>query len=625
MLPSKRTIIILHDLFMAGFAWQFSWWARFNFEFPFQDWRLSVFLTPIVMLIQGGVYSMFKLYRGMWRFASVPDLLNILRAAALGALCITLAMFILFRLEGVPRSILILYPMVLVFCLGAPRLGYRFLRDRRVSLDRSAVTTRVLIVGAGRAGEMVVREMLRDGRYFPVGFVDDKPDLRAAEIQRVRVLGGVDDIPELCRYHRPDIVVIAVPSAGTEQMRRIVERCEEAGVPMRMLPGLSKMVAGAAVLNEIREVSINDLLGREKVHLDRDTIAAGGILGRTIMVSGAGGSIGAELCRQIHGLAPARLVLLDRSEFGLYRIHHELLSAAEKGPTEIIAALGDVCDTGAMDRMLATHRPQVLFHAAAYKHVPLLEDHCREAALNNVFGTLTLADAARAHACDRFVLISTDKAVNPASVLGASKRVAELVCEARNAPGTTRFITVRFGNVLGSDGSVIPIFQSQIRRGGPVTVTHPDVTRYFMTNTEACGLILQAAVMGNGGEIFVLDMGEPVRIAYLAEQMIRLTGAVPGPDIRVEYTGLRRGEKLSEELFHDHEQRESTAHPKIFLARHPRLDWSRCEIELERLRKCCHAGDAAAVRAQLWQICGLSSEPRESVSDNEPCQPARAG
>jgi FlaA1/EpsC-like NDP-sugar epimerase len=602
MLPSKRTIIILHDLFMAAFAWQFCWWVRFNFEFPFQDWRLSVLLIPLVMTLQGAVYFIFRLYRGIWRFASVPDLLNIARAAVLGAMCITLAMFILFRLEGVPRSILILYPMVLIFGLGAPRLGYRFLRDRRVSLDTSTVTTRVLIVGAGRAGEMVVREMLRDGRYFPVGFVDDKPELRKAEIQRVRVLGDVDAIPDLCREFRPDIIVIAVPSANSEQMRRIVERCEEGGTPMRLLPGLSKMVAGATVLNEMREVSINDLLGREKVELDRGIIEAG-ISGRTVLVSGGGGSIGAELCRQILALAPARLILLDRSEFGLYRIHQELLHA--RAHSELVAVLGDVCDAAAMRDLMTRHRPQVVFHAAAYKHVPLLEDHCREAVLNNVFGSVVLADAARAQACERFVLISTDKAVNPVSVLGASKRVAELVCEARNGLDATRFITVRFGNVLGSDGSAIPLFQSQIRQGGPVTVTHPDVTRYFMTNTEACGLILQVAAMGNGGEIFVLDMGKPVRVAYLAEQMIRLTGAVPGRDIRIEYTGLRPGEKLSEELFHEFEQREQTAHPKIFLARHPPVDRQRRDKELAELRRACEQADAAAIRDQLWKICNM--------------------
>ena len=602
MLLSNRTIIILHDLFMAALAWQFCWWARFNFEFPYQDWRLSVLLIPLVMLLQGGVYFAFRLYRGIWRFASIPDLLNIVRAAVLGAMSISLVMFLLFRLDGVPRSILILYPMVLIFCLGAPRLGYRFLRDRRVTFDTTTVTTRVLIVGAGRAGEMVVREMLRDGRYFPVGFVDDKPELRKAEIQRVRVLGDVDAIPSLCRDHRPDIIVIAVPSAGTEQMRRIVERCEEGGTPMRLLPGLSKMVAGAAVLNEMREVSINDLLGREKVELDRGIITAG-LQGKTVLVSGAGGSIGAELCRQIFRLGPARLVLLDRSEFGLYRIHMELQQDAAGAQTPMVAVLGDVCDGVTVQRLMETHRPQVVFHAAAYKHVPILEEHCREAVLNNVFGSLTLADAARAQGCERFVLISTDKAVNPVSVLGASKRAAELVCESRNGLDATRFITVRFGNVLGSDGSAIPLFQSQINAGGPVTVTHPDVTRYFMTNTEACGLILQAAAMGNGGEIFVLDMDTPVRVAYLAEQMIRLTGAVPGRDIRIEFTGLRPGEKLHEELFHEFEQREQTVHPKIILAWHPHANWSSLAPALETLRDACQHGDDTVIREQLALVC----------------------
>ncbi|MBI2993844.1 MAG: polysaccharide biosynthesis protein [Gammaproteobacteria bacterium] len=612
MLISKRTIIILHDLFMAALAWQFAWWARFNFEIPFPGFQLSLYTIPVVVLIQGFIFSMFHLYRGMWRFASLPDLWNIVRASVLGALGITLALFILFRLEGVPRSILVLYPILLIFFLGGPRLSYRYLKDRKLSLQPIGQAKRVLIIGAGRSAEMLVREMLRDGQYFPVGFVDDRPDLRHSEIHGVRVLGPVDSIAEFCRRTSPEVIVIAIRSATGAQMQRIVEKCEETGVPLRTLPGLDEMVAGAPVLRELREVSVEDLLGRERVELDWKAIESG-LAGKVVLISGGGGSIGSELCRQIARLAPARLVVLDRSEFNLYRIHRQVgrLNPALR----VHAELGDIRDGAAVERLLKRHHPEVVFHAAAYKHVPMLQEHVREAVLNNIFGTITLADAVRRQGCEKFVLISTDKAVAPANVLGASKRVAELLCEARNSGAGTKFITVRFGNVLGSDGSVIPLFQEQIDAGGPVTVTHPEVSRYFMTVREACELILQAGAMGRGGEVFVLDMGNPVKIAYLAEQMIRLAGAVPGRDVRIEFTGLRPGEKLFEELFHSYEQREQTAHRKIFLARHPEIDRQFLEARLTELRAACDHFDEEAI-AGLLKTLTSGAPLREARASN---------
>lgn len=599
----KRTAIIVHDLIMAALAWQLAWWARFNFEFPFPNWWVSLFAIPFVLAIQGIIFSAFRLYRGMWRFASIPDLWNIVRASLLGALCITLMLFILIRLEGVPRSILILYPFFLMFCLGGPRLTYRFLKDRKVSFDSVGVTTRVLVVGAGRAGEMLVREMLRGGQYFPVGFIDDRPELRSAEIRGVRVLGPLESIVELCEAHSPDIIVIAISSATREQMQRIVEKCEETGVPMRTLPGLNEMVVGGAALRELRDVSIEDLLGRARVELDWKAIESG-LTGRVVLVSGGGGSIGSELCRQIAQIAPARLIVLDRSEYNLYRVQRSL---AQLSPAlKVAAVLGDVCDPGGTQRIIAQHSPEVIFHAAAYKHVPLLQDHARAAVLNNVFGTATIADAARRHGCKKFVLISTDKAVNPTSVLGASKRVAELVCGSRNGESGTKFITVRFGNVLGSEGSAIPLFQEQIRSGGPVTVTHPEVARYFMTSREACQLILQAGAMGRGGEVYVLDMGSPVKIAYLAEQMIKLAGAVPGRDISIEFTGLRPGEKLFEDLLYDNERREQTAHPKIILARQPDVDRRYLESRLMNLHSACDQFDEEAIISELKELTGVA-------------------
>jgi len=612
MLLNKRTIIIVHDLAMAALAWQVAWWARFNFEFPFSGWWTSVYMLPFVVAIQGIVFFRFRLYRGLWRFASVPDLWNIIQSALLGSLCITLGLFILFRLDGVPRSILILYPLLLTMFLGGPRLGYRFLKDRKLSLQTPGETRRVLVIGAGRTGEMLVREMLRDGQYFPVGFLDDAQELRNSEIHGIRVLGPVDAIGEICRRTTPAMIVIAIRSATSQQMQRVVEKCEETGIALRTLPGLNEMVAAGAVLRQIRDVSVEDLLGRERVELDWKTIETG-LNGRVVMVSGGGGSIGAELCRQIARLSPARLVILDRGEFNLYRIHQQI--ARLKPTLGVAAALVDARDAAALDRLLREQRPEVIFHAAAYKHVPILEQHVREAVLNNVFGTATLADAARRHGCEKFVLISTDKAVAPASVLGLSKRVAELLCEARNSGSGTKFITVRFGNVLGSDGSVIPLFQEQIDAGGPVTVTHPDVTRYFMTVREACELILQSGAMGRGGEVFVLDMGQPVRIAYVAEQMIRLAGAVPGRDIRIQYTGLRPGEKLTEELFYAYEQREQTSHRKIFLARHPEIDRQTLDARLAELKAACDRCDDVAAAEMLRQLGG-NAPLREGRASN---------
>jgi FlaA1/EpsC-like NDP-sugar epimerase len=616
---SKRTIIIVHDLVMAALAWQLAWLARFNFEFPFHGWKTALALMPVIVAVQGAVYFWFRLYRGRWRYASVPDLWNIVRASLLGALCITLALFILFRLEEIPRSILILYPVLLVMCLGTPRLAYRFVKDRRMALDTTAAVKTCLIVGAGRAGDMLVREMLRDPQYFPAGFLDDRAELKNTELHGVRVLGPVKDIAAICRSIPVDFIVIAIPSATSEQMRRIVALCEEPGLPLRTLPGLGEMVAGAPVMTGLRNVAIEDLLGREKVELDWKTIESG-LAGKSVLVSGGGGSVGSELCRQIARLAPDRLVVVDRSEFNLYRIRKELTQA--NPDLRLHAMLGDVCDPRTVEHLMKSHRPDVVFHAAAYKHVPMLQEHLREAVLNNVFGTLVLADAARRHGCGRFVLISTDKAVRPTSVLGITKRIAELVCETHNSRDGTRFVTVRFGNVLGSDGSVVPLFEEQIRNGGPVTVTHPEVMRYFMTAREACELILQAGAMGQGGEVFVLDMGEPVRIMYLAEQMIRLSGFVPEQDVRIEFTGLRAGEKLREELFHRHEQRETTVHPKIFLARHPEIDVAALNAGLAQLREYCDRFDEEAIRGLLRDLAGDGALRVSSGAKVVPITPA---
>lgn len=603
-LKSSATVII-HDMLMAALAWQVAWWLRFNLNFPFYNWELSFYTLPVVLLVQGLVYQRFKLHRGLWRFASLPDLWNIFRAAIFGALCITLVLFIWSRLEGIPRSILVLYPVLLMFFLGGPRLIYRMWKDHSFNFKAVSNAKKVLVVGAGHAGEMLVRDMLRDGNYAPVGFIDDNVALADAEVHGIRVLGNVDSIADICNEKSIDIIVIAVPSASSDQMRKIVANCEKTGCPMRTLPQLRDMVSGKVAVSELREVSIEDLLGRESIELDWDTIRDG-LTGKVVMVSGGGGSIGSELCIQISRLNPARLIIFERSELNLYNIEKILLE--QKPPIRIHAVLGDLCDREKVDNVLAAYKPDVIFHAAAYKHVPMLQMQVREAVRNNIFATRNLAESAIQYKCKKFVFISTDKAVNPANVLGCSKRVAEMYCEWKNQQDGTRFITVRFGNVLDSGGSVVPLFREQIRNGGPVTVTHPEITRFFMTIPEASQLIMQAGAMGKGGEIYVLDMGKPVKISYLAEQMIKLSGRNPGKEIKIVYTGLRPGEKLFEELFYENEDKDATAHPKILLARHSDINWLLFSDKLSDLENACSSCDEELIRQILEELVPVNED-----------------
>ena len=513
----------------------------------------------LVVVLQGVVFWYTGLYRGLWRFASLPDLGNIIRASLIGVLAITLALFLFNRLEGVPRSVFLAYPFILTVMLGLPRLLYRLWKDHGLDFYERTDRIRVLIVGAGSAGEAVARDMHRRGRFVGVGFVDDNSELRGTRIRRLPVLGNIDELPRVVDDLEVQRVIIAIPSASDEQMLRIVELCEAANVEFRTLPRLQELMEGRSSIHQLKPVAIDDLLGRTPVTLNWESIHAG-LAGKSVLVTGGGGSIGAELCRQIARLGPKNIVLLERSEFNLFKISGEL--ERHFPDVQVLAVPGDVADAVTVNHLLETARPEVIFHAAAYKHVPLLESHLREAVLNNVLATETLALAAAEHQVETFVFISTDKAVNPASWMGATKRAAEILCQNLNAHSETRFITVRFGNVLNSAGSVVPLFQEQIAEGGPVTVTHPDVQRYFMTITEACQLIMQSAVLGKGGEIFVLDMGKPVRIRFLAEQLIRLAGKTPGDDIAITYTGLRPGEKLFEELFHGEEPYAQTDHKK---------------------------------------------------------------
>ncbi len=560
----SRTAAFAHDLLTIPVAWLSAYWLRFNLdEIPPEFLAGALLALPLVVLVQGSVFWLFGLYRGVWRFASLPDLLRIGKAVVAGTALTLVALFVFNRMGQVPRSVPPLFLGLQLLLLAGPRLLYRWLKDHRLNLRGGE---RVLIVGTEREGEMLVRDMLRDPRraYLPVAFVDDRLRRQGGEVHGVPVRGSLEQIPELTDSLAIDLILLAMPSVSAHQMQRLVALCEASGRPFRTVPQLQNLMDGQVSINELRQVSIADLLGRTPVTLDWPGIRAG-LAGRDILVTGAGGSIGSELCRQLAATGPSRLILVDNGEFNLYRIEMEL---AERYPgLSFVRRLLDVADGQAVAALFRELGPQIVFHAAAYKHVPLLEDQVRAALRNNVLGTRVLAEAAHAFGCERFVLISTDKAVNPANVMGATKRVSEALCQALDARSSTRYITVRFGNVLDSAGSVVPLFRRQIERGGPVTVTHPDIERFFMTIPEACQLIMQAAVIGTGGEIFVLDMGEPIKIGYLAEQMIRLSGRRPGLDIAIEYIGLRPGEKLFEELFYGSEALVATVHPKIRAAR----------------------------------------------------------
>ncbi|MBE9561286.1 MAG: polysaccharide biosynthesis protein [Proteobacteria bacterium] len=573
---------------MVAIAWVLAIILRY--DLPLEPDIATVFwqVLPIAIGVQSFVLWYGGLYKGVWRFASLPDLVTILRTSIIGTFILVLVLVFFNRLEFIPRSSLLFYPFLLIFALGMPRLLYRLWHERSLEfiLTDNSQPQRVLILGSGSSGDMLVRDMLRNrgSGYMPVGFLDDRKRLHGGRVQGVPVLGNIDKIAEVIESLEVNIIIIAMPSATEEQMRRIIELCEKCDIPVRTLPKLDRIINQPVKLNDLHPVAIDDLLGRAKIQLDWQIIVAG-LHAKVVMVSGGGGSIGSELCRQIAKLTPTSLVIVERGEFNLYKVEMQL---RQEFPNLILhACLGDITDLVAMRHILQLYQPNIVFHAAAYKHVPMLQSQAREAVRNNILGTQTLAKTVVEQGCQAFVMISTDKAVNPTNVMGATKRAAEIICQAMNSHTKTNFITVRFGNVLGSAGSVVPLFNKQIATGGPVTVTHSKISRYFMTIPEACQLILQAGSMGQGGEIFVLDMGKPIKIKYLAEQMIRLSGKYPGKDIQIVYTGLRPGEKLYEELFHADEKLGKTTHAKILLAAHRSNNLQQLTTSLEKLTIAC--------------------------------------
>ncbi len=598
---------------------------------PKDVWNSFHELLVFVLLVKLLVFGYFRLYAGWWQYVSIQDLIETFKASHISTLIILASVYLSRTLShygvlsipvGIRDTVMIIDWAATIALVGGLRFIVRIIREGSRPVSPAGLT-RVLIVGAGDTGEGVLRELYRlpVEKYHVVAFVDDNPRKRGIRIHGVPVLGGVDDLAEIAERQRVEEVVIALPQPKRDELRRIIEVCKGQKLTFRIVPGVADLIEGRTNLSQLREVDINDLLGRDPVNLDVDTIGHF-LTGKTVLVTGAGGSIGSELCRQVTAFKPKRLVLLEQAENNLFHIDREL--RAREGRLKLTPVIADVCDRRRLEEVFAELEPDVVFHAAAHKHVPMMEINPGEAIKNNIFGTRNVADMACRHKAEAFVMISTDKAVNPTSVMGCTKRVAELYCQSRPATDqcdTTKFVVVRFGNVLGSAGSVVPIFREQIARGGPVTVTHPDMQRYFMTIPEATQLVIQAGAIGKGGEIMLLDMGEPVKIVDLARDMITLSGYRPDIDIQIEFLGMRPGEKLFEELRTSSEDVLPTHHEKIFIWQSRPYTPEEMDAVLDRLREVVDGTAPDAVSTALKAVVP-EYEPPARDSRRAPVPPA---
>lgn len=607
---ASRTTQTTIDLVLLSLAYWAAWLFRFDLHLPLQMFKRALFAWAYLIGLEYGVLTAFAVPRFAWRYFGLREAIRVAQVGVVVA-----AVLILVRIIGkhffiswphaqygmIPVGVTVLNFAFSFFAIAGVRVARRIASERE-SCDRARVPlhepTPTLLIGAGRAGALVVREI--EGRpdlgIRPIGFLDDDAAKRGMLVHGIRILGTSDDLPKYAAMLGAEQVLVTIAELEPNVLRRILKQCEEAAIPAKLLPGLYQVIEEQAGLGRLRDVSIEDLLGRETVQLDMDLVV-NFVKGKRIMVTGAGGSIGAELCRQVARLGPSHLVLVERAEFALFSIEQELTKAH---PTlAVLPRICDICDEHRLEAVFTLDQPDIVFHAAAHKHVPMMEYNPGEAIKNNVFGTKLLADAADRHRVQAFVMISTDKAVNPTSIMGATKRVAEMYIQALSSRSRTKFVAVRFGNVLGSTGSVIPTFKQQIAAGGPVTVTHPDMKRYFMTIPEASQLVMQAAAMGSGGEIFVLDMGEPVKIVDLAHDLIRLSGLVPDVDIKIQVTGMRPGEKLFEELGFDAERMSKTAHRKIYIGKLRPTEWAGLQEHLNSLGPYQHCMDESAVRDAL--------------------------
>ncbi|HVM17626.1 MAG TPA: nucleoside-diphosphate sugar epimerase/dehydratase [Gaiellaceae bacterium] len=597
------------DGLLVAAAWWLAFQLRFDHGVPIYYRTLLEETILLVVAVKLAVFVGFGFYNRWWRYVSMRDMWRVGMGVALASLLAGLAVYLVSPVTGIrlPRSVLFMDFFLTLALVAGARVLARTAIERPSPGRLVASGKEVVIVGAGDAGQLIVREMLRNRKlgYTPIGLVDDDPRKRDMRLHGVKVLGSTAELPRIVRENRPDELLIAIPSAAGETRQRIVDIGREHKVPVKTLPGLPELIAGDLDLaGQIRPVQVEDVLGREPVEVDLAAVASY-LSGETVLVTGAGGSIGAELCRQIARLGASRLLLVDQSEVALYEIERELVG--ERGFAASVPVLADVKDAAKLRQVFERYRPGVVFHAAAYKHVPLLEANPVEAVRNNVLATRVVAETAAAFSAKRFVLVSSDKAANPKNLLGQSKALSEWIVEAYAARRDceTVFVAVRFGNVLGSSGSVVPIFRRQIERGGPVTVTHPEMTRFFMTIPEAVSLIVQAGALGEDGHVYVLDMGEPVKIVDLARNMIRLSGKEPGDapgQIPIEFVGVRPGEKLHEELWSDGERVAETAHPKIRCATRPPVDPDWLDEELAELERLVEAGETLELVSRLGAV-----------------------
>jgi FlaA1/EpsC-like NDP-sugar epimerase len=619
-------VTLLLDGILVWVSFYLAHLIRFDFDTPV--WAMEKFKELVFFVLAGklGCFYFFDLYKNMWRYTSINDLMNIIKASTIASM--VLVVFVLYknRFEMVSRSVFIIDWCLTVMLVIGLRVFTRLcfenftetvrmqdLGNKLLAILRKNNHTgrRMLIIGAGDCGEKICRQFRENPsvQSHVVGFLDDDISKTGRKIHGVPVLNTIDALDSVVSSMEIEDIIIAIPSAGSERMRHIVDLCKNADVDFKIIPDMGELIDGRISINAIRNVEYRDLLGREPVRLDKKEI--GGYLSqKCVLVTGAGGSIGTGLCRQICRFSPEKIILLERAESPLYEIDLELRK--NFAHVAVVPVLADIQNKAELSRIFGRYCPEIVFHAAAYKHVPMLENHPWKAVENNICGTENLVAAARDAGCDRFVFVSTDKAVNPSNVMGASKRIAELLVQKKNidpapnqgsAPGSnTRFMTVRFGNVIGSVGSVIPLFKKQIQEGGPVTVTHPDMIRYFMLIPEACQLILQAGAMGKGGEIFILEMGEPVKIDLMARDLIRFSGFEPDVDIKIVYTGLRPGEKLYEELMTDQEGVIPTNHKKIRVLNSHTGDVSLLAARLDNLKKAAEMRDPDEIRKELRQI-----------------------
>lgn len=594
----KFYVVIISDIILTILSYWLSYLLRFNFTVPSIYEHVFFRSFPVLLLIRVICFHAFGLYKGVWRYASINDLLRILKAITLSTIIFSAYVFFYFRGESFPRSTVIIDWFIIITFLGGSRFFYRFFREFKTL--SSSEGKNALIIGASDEGEMLLREMKKNPKmnYKPVGFIDRTNERKGKRIHDVPVLGSLKDLQRVIKRKKVEDVIIADSTIASKELRQIKSICDELNVQCKTVPAIGDILNGRISINQIRNINIEDLLGREHIELNREQIR-NYLSNKRVMVTGAGGSIGSELCRQIMKMGPERLILFERVENELYNIDMEFSTKYKNG--QYISVLGDILDKKRLDALMEKYRPQVIFHAAAYKHVPITEGHPYEAIRNNIEGTMRVVEASIMYNVEKFVFISTDKAVDPVNVMGATKRVAELICQGMNGKGLTKFIAVRFGNVLNSAGSVIPLFKRQIEAGGPVTVTHPDMTRYFMSIPEAVQLVMQAGAIGKGGEIFVLDMGEPVKIVDLAKDMIRLMG-FKHDEIEIVFTGLRPGERITETLIGKGEKAERTEHEKIFMLKSPPIDWKECKRKLDQLVLEMEVLDEKEIKKRLFEI-----------------------